>query len=453
MYKFMTIAAVVLSVPLAAPAPGQFLSQDLKLFPDDGAGDDQFGNSIAIADGVVAVGAHRDDDNGSDSGSAYLFDASTGAQLAKLLPDDGAADDQFGIFIAIGGGVVAVGARFDDDNGSDSGSVYLFNASTGAQIAKLLPDDGAADDGFGVSVAIAGGLVAVGASGDDANGLISGSAYLFNASTGAQTAKLLPDDGAAGELFGSSIAIADGIVAVGAFRDDDNGPNSGSAYLFDASTGVQIAKLLPDDGAAGELFGTSIAIAGGLVAVGASGDDTNGPSSGSAYLFNVSTGAQIAKLLPDDGAANDFFGTSIAIADGIVAVGALLHSDSVPLSGSAYLFDTSTGAQLAEILPDDGAAVDAFGQSITMSAGVVAVGAPFDDDNGSASGSAYLFITNPCSPADLAEPFGSLNFSDVAAFLIAFDAMDPAADLSPPVGAFDISDVVAFLAAFDAGCP
>lgn len=57
-----------------------------------------------------------------------------------------------------------------------------------------------------------------------------------------------------------------------------------------------------------------------------------------------------------------------------------------------------------------------------------------------------------CAP-DLAEPFGSLDFSDVVAFLAAFAAMDPAADFAPPMGSFDFSDVVAFLGAFGAGCP
>jgi len=62
-------------------------------------------------------------------------------------------------------------------------------------------------------------------------------------------------------------------------------------------------------------------------------------------------------------------------------------------------------------------------------------------------------LAGPCNPADLAPPFGSLDFSDVVAFLSAFGAMDPAADLAPPFGSFDFSDVVAFLGAFGAGCP
>ncbi len=454
MNRFATIAGVLASGVLAAVAPGQVLNQDLKLLPDDGAGGDEFGRSVAIADGVVAVGAWADDDSGSRSGSAYLFDASTGAQIAKLLPDDGALEDWFGFSVAIADGVVAVGARNDDDNGTESGSAYLFNASTGAQIAKLLPNDGAAGDEFGYSIAIAGGIVAVGAYLDDDNGSDSGSAYLFNASTGVQFAKLLPADSAEGDRFGSSIAIAGGLVAVGAYLDDDNGSDSGSAYLFDAFTGVQMAKLLPDDGAAFREFGRSIAIADGLVAVGAHRDNDNGFFSGSAYLFDASTGAQIAKLLPDDGAADDRFGLSIAMADGVVAVGAWADDNNGSASGSAYLFDASTGAQIAKLLPDDGVAGDFFGWSVAIRDGIVVVGAWLDDDNGNGSGSAYLFFdTTPCSLADLSIPFNVLNFDDVLAFLVAFGSMDPAADLAEPSGVFDFNDVVVFLTAFGGGCP
>ena len=439
-------------VVLAAPAWGQVIDEDVKLLPSDGAASDWFGNSIAIANGVVAVGGYRDDDNGPYSGSAYLFDASTGVQIAKLLPSDGAAGDYFGHSIAIANGVVAVGARYDDDNGADSGSAYLFDASTGIQIAKLLPSDGTADDNFGYSIAIANGVVAVGAHGDNDNGFYSGSAYLFDASTGVQIAKLLPSDGAGWDEFGYSIAIANGVVAVGAHYNNDNGPYSGSAYLFDASTGVQIAKLLPSDGAEFDEFGNSIAIANGVVVVGAYYDDDNGSSSGSAYLFDASTGVQIAKLLPSDGASNHDFGYSIAIANGVVAVGAHADDDNGSRSGSAYLFDASTGVQIAKLLPSDGATFDRFGNSIAITNGVVAVGAWKDDDNGSNSGSAYVFtVPGADCPADLTGD-GTLDFFDISAFLTAFSGGDLIADFSND-GVLDFFDISAFLTAFASGCP
>ncbi|NOG55461.1 MAG: hypothetical protein HND57_14265 [Planctomycetes bacterium] len=378
-------------VALVAPAWGQqVITEDLKLLPSDGAAADLFGYAIAIDNGIIAVGAQQDDDNGSSSGSAYLFDASTGAQVAKLLPKDGAAYDWFGWSVAIDNGVVAVGALLDDDNGAGSGSAYLFD-TTGAQFVKLLPSDGAAGDQFGISISIDNGVAAVGAHLDQGMGFQSGSAYLFNASTGAQIAKLLPGDGGAGDAFGRSIAINNGIVAVGAYLDDDNGNNSGSAYLFDASTGAQIAKLLPSDGASEDQFGISIAIDNGIVAVGARGDDGRSVDSGSVYLFDASTGAQIAKLLARDGAAGDQFGISVSIDAGVVAVGAYFDNDTGNNSGSAYLFDASTGTQIAKLLPSDGAADDQFGFSIAIDNGVVGVGTFQDDDNGTNSGAAQVY--------------------------------------------------------------
>ena len=274
--------------------------------------------------------------------------ADLGDQLAKLLPDDGAAGDLFGNSVAINGAIAIVASYRDDDNGTDSGSAYLFDISDPAnpvQIFKLLPDDGAVDDRFGWSVAISGAngkqTAIVGAYVDGDNGNVSGSAYLFDTNTGRQIAKLLPGDGVAGDWFGYSVAISDTTAIVGAFHDNDNGSNSGSAYLFGTTTGLQTAKLLADDGTAFDHFGRSVAISGATAIVGAHWDDDNGSSSGSAYLFDITTGRQIAKLLPNDGAAFDHFGNFVAISGATAIVGAWQDDDNGDDSGSAYLFDTA----------------------------------------------------------------------------------------------------------------
>lgn len=232
--RFLLVTLVTGFVAIVGPAwGGQVIHEDLKLLASDGAENDWFGNSIVIDDGVVTVGAPGDDANGYLSGSAYFFDASTGAQISKFFPNDGVAEARFGFSIAIDNGIVAVGASYDDDNGLGSGSAYLFEAITGTQIAKLLPSDGAPLDQFGWSIAIGNGIVAIGAYWDNDNGTNSGSAYLFDAITGAQIAKLLPSDGAEYDQFGHSVAIDNGVVAIGMWQDDDNGTDSGSAYVFD----------------------------------------------------------------------------------------------------------------------------------------------------------------------------------------------------------------------------
>ncbi len=382
--------------------------QLFKLAPDDGAVYDLFGASVAIDGETAVVGAYGDDDSGARSGSTYLFDATTGDQIFKLTPDDGAVEDRFGDSVAIDGDTVLVGVPYDDDNGSGSGSVYQFDVTTGGQLAKLTPDDGAWGDRFGVSVAIDGDIALIGAEHGRNNRVDSGSAYLFDITTGEQIAKLTASDGRGNDRFGSSVAIAGDIALIGAYGDDDSGPLSGSAYLFDVTTGVQLAKLTPDDGAEDDWFGSSVAIAGDTALVGAYGDGDNGSFSGSVYLFDVTTGDLLFKLTPDDGAAGNNFGRSVSIAGDMALVGASRDDDNGFRSGSAYLFEVSTGKQLAKLTPDDGMADDWFGSSVAIADGIALVGAILDDDNGSSSGSAYLFSTVPEPSTALLAAFASL---------------------------------------------
>jgi hypothetical protein len=434
-----------------APA-GPTINEDDKLLPSDGAAGDRFGQSVAMSGNTAIVGADRDDDNGADSGSAYLFDTTTGQQLLKLLPSDGRDFDNFGNSVSISGNTAIVGAREDDNRGISSGSAYIFDTTTGQQLFMLLPSDGAQADRFGWSVAISGTTAIVGTTGDDDSGSASGSAYLFNTITGQQLFKLLPSDGAAFDNFGYSVAMSGSTAIVGATGDDDSGSASGSAYLFDTTTGQQLFKLLPSDGAADDTFGDSVAISGTTAIVGAPGDGDNGSASGSAYLFDTTTGQQLFKLLPNDGAEFDNFGGSVAISGALAIIGAYDDDDNGNRSGSAYLFDTTTGQQLLKLLPSDGAEDDFFGLFVAISGPTAIVGARLDDDNGVDSGTAYIFSTTPslCS-ADL-NGDGSLNFFDVSAFLIAYADNDLIADFNAD-GQFNFFDVSAFLTAYLAGCP
>ncbi len=409
----MKIAMIALCLAAAAPfAIAQVLNEDFKLLPNDGAADDNFAYSVAVSGTRAVVGAHFDDDNGGNSGSAYVLDTSNGLQLVKLLPNDGTWFDRFGVSVAISGNTVVVGAPQDSDNGEHSGAAYLFNATTGLQLAKLLPNDGAAADIFGHSVAISGNTVVVGAPQDDDNGTQSGSAYVFNATSGLQTAKLLPNDGAAQDSFGFSVAISGSTAVIGAYIDD----TKGSAYVFNTTNGLQTAKLLANDGAADDRFGSSVAMSGTTAVIGAYlDDDNNNGNSGSVYLFSTTTGLQTAKLLPNDGAAFDWFGYSVAISGTTAVVTAPFDDDSGTQSGSAYLFNTTTGQQVAKLLPSDGAAADNFGWCVAMSGATVVVGAWQDDDNGGESGSAYAFDVTPCV-GDIADSFGTLGADGMVDF-------------------------------------
>jgi len=328
----------------------------------------------------------------AEAGNAWL-------ERQKLLAPDGAARDYFGWSVSISGDYAIVGANSDDDKGANSGSAYIFkrNGTSWVQQQKLLASDGSADDLFGWSVFISGDYAIVGAYRDDDKGYDSGSAYIFKwDGTGwSQQQKLLPSDGAANDLFGCSVSISGDKIIVGAYGDDDKGANSGSAYIFgwDGTGWSQQQKLTASDGAARDYFGWSVSISGDKIIVGAYGDDDKGDYSGSAYIFKWDgTGwSRQQKLLPSDGAANDLFGCSVSISGDYVIVGADQYYSGG--TGKAYIFkwDGTTWVQQQKITALDGAAGDWFGWSVSISGNYAIVGANGDDDKGDASGSAYIF--------------------------------------------------------------
>jgi len=375
------------SVSQAAPP----WEQVEKLVATDGVAGDVFGTSVAISGNLAVVGAPLDSDNGTNSGTAYVFDVSTGEQLFKLHASDGAEGDIFGGSIAVSRNLAVISAHDDSDNGVDSGSAYVFDVSTGEQLFKLLAADGEAYDLFGGCVAVSGNLAVIGADGDNDHGTGSGSAYVFDISTGKQLFKLLADDGSDNDYFGSSVSVSGNLAVIGAYGDSISGVRSGSAYVFDVTTGRQIFKLLANDLEEGDTFGISVAISGNLAIIGASGDGDNGRNSGSAYVFDVTTGKQLYKLLASDGEASDAFGISVAMDGNQAVIGAYFDYDNGPASGSAYVFDVTTGKQLFKLLATDGTIKDRLGTVVALSGNTVIVGAFSDDDNGSNSGSAYVF--------------------------------------------------------------
>src|SRR6056300_1457649 len=188
------------------------------------------------------------------------------------------------------------------DKGEIGNSSFAYSeaATIASTENKITASDGVINDNFGWSVAVGSGRIVVGASRDDDNGTDSGSAYIFDLD-GTQLAKITASDVAASDEFGRSVAVGNGRIVAGVYRDDDAGSNSGSAYIFDLD-GTQITKITASDAAAGDFFGESVAIGNGRIVVGARGDDDNGSNSGSAYIFDLD-GTQLAKITASDGAA------------------------------------------------------------------------------------------------------------------------------------------------------
>ncbi len=392
------------------PATGWVnMTETAKLKASDGAQNDRFGYSVSISGDNIVVGATGDDDKNSNSGSAYVFEKpATGwvnmTETAKLTALDGYRDDSFGISVSISGDNIAVGAYQDDDNGYNSGSAYVFEKpATGwvnmTETAKLTTSDGAEYDNFGISLSLNGDNVVVGAYGNDD----SGSAYVFEKpATGwvnmTETAKLTASDGASKDSFGKSVSISGDNIVVGANGDDENGSNSGSGYLFrKQDTGwtsmTQSFKAIPLPGILNFLnkYGCSVAISGDYAVVGSSGYCTK---IGCVYLLynNSVDWERVAVLTSSDGESNDNFGISVSISGDNIVVGADGNDDS----GSVYVFEKpATGwinmTETAKLTSSDGAQADYFGISVSISGDNIVVGAYGDDENGSYSGSAYVF--------------------------------------------------------------
>ena len=337
MHRSLAIArlAACLTASLLAAAP-LCAQNKLHTFYGDAAWD-TFGNAVAGAGDVnkdgyadVIVGAMQDDDNGLECGSARVLSGLDGAVLYTFYGDSDW--DIFGISVAGAGDVnadgyadVIVGASGDDDYGASSGSARVFSGVDGSILYTFY--GGASHDCFGISVAGAGDVnkdgysdVIVGANLDDGNGYGAGSAQVLSGFDGSVLYTFYGDS--AWDAFGKSVAGAGDVnidgyadLIVGASGDDENGNSSGSARVLSGADGSILYTFHGDS--AGDGFGGCVAGAGDVnrdgsadVIVGASGDDENGNSSGSARVLSGVDGAVLYTFYGT--AAGDKFGDCVA---------------------------------------------------------------------------------------------------------------------------------------------
>ena len=277
------------------------------------------------------------------------------------------------------------------------------------QKANLVASGGAANDVLGVSIALDGDTMVVGAPGATVGGNNSqGAAYVFTKSGAAwtQTAKLIAADGAAGDDFGSSVSISGNTLVVGANLATVGGNNSqGAAYVFTESGAAwtQTAKLTTSGGASYDEFGTSVSVSGNTVVVGAVQASNFAPPSpggkGAAYVFTEPASGwtsmtQTAKLTASSGAVGDYFGGAVSISGNTVAVGAANAAvGAKSQQGMAYVFvEPASGwastTQTAELTASDGVGYDNFGNSLSISGNTVVVGA---QAGGLGPGAAYVY--------------------------------------------------------------
>jgi hypothetical protein len=352
-------------------------------------------------------------------GTATYAQVSPMNESAKLLAADGASGDQFGLAVSISGDTAVVGSRLHDTSVADAGAAYVFvrSGTTWTERAKLVASDATVFDVFGHSVSISGDTVIVGSIFHDDKGIESGAAYVFVKPAGGwsgtltESAKLLASDGTDGDVFGWSVSIAGELVVIGALEDDDNGFQSGSAYVFVkpavgwSGTLNESAKLLPSDGAPVDFFGSSVAVSGNSIVVGTPNKYYASPGSqiGAAWLFErpvagwSGTLNESARLADSVRSPSTAFGASVSISGNTVVVGAPGDDANGGDRGAAYVFEKpSTGwfgtqTESARLEASDGLTLDTFGTSVSVSGNTILIGTPQPDGR---PGAAYVFARN-----------------------------------------------------------
>jgi hypothetical protein len=392
-------------VPSVANGQDSIVISTTKL---DGAGGEKFGSSVAIDGSNLGIGASGAD----NSGAAYVFKITDSNKFpqTKLSGNSTAkTGDHFGNSLDISGDTLVIGAHWMDDGDlSNSGAAYVarsfYDETTETWTMEEqveLTSDSVAKAEFGYAVAISGDVVVVGARKDSEKGLYSGSVYVFrnNGSTWIREAKLYADDAQAQEYFGSSVAIDGDTIVVGANYGRKGDSQTGSVYVFkyNGSDWQQEAELFGNDLGAGDKFGYSVAIEDDTIIVGAPRHDDSETDSGAAYVFRRDAGTWIQdpNFTGSGLFEKAYFGHSVALSGNTAVVGAYrndLDVDSNLLvdAGSAYVFrfDGSIWPEEEKLIPADAVGGEEFGWAVAISGDTVVVGAHKD---GNFAGSAYVF--------------------------------------------------------------
>lgn len=313
------------------------------------------------------------------------------ASTLELLPADAPLGARFGASIGLGDNTLVVGAPDDHQLNPFAGAAYIYTRQgTAWRLHSKLT--GPATEGyraFGEAVAISRDVILIGAPFETGAAESSGAAYVFmhNGSGWKQQARLAPADPAVNQLFGDAVAIDGSTVVVGAFLDSERAPNAGAVYVFTRS-GVkwtQRAKLTASDASAYGFFGSSVAIRGNTIVVGA-------PIAEAAYVFELESGHWTErKILRPNSVPGDYtaFGTSVAIDSNRIAVGAPLQSSTALKTGTVYTFKLSgkNWVTNGSVTAPDVFEGDEFGTSVALCDTRLVIGAPFKGEH--AQGAVY----------------------------------------------------------------
>lgn len=361
-----------------------------------------FGAAVAFSGDTAFLSAPFSSVAGNtQQGAVFVYTEAadrTWSESTLLTAADGAAYDQFGSALAVSGTSLLIGAPGASVGGnSTQGAVYVFNSTGGvwSEAQKLTASDGAAGDEFGGALSISGADALIGARTATVGGNArAGAVYTFNDAGGnwSETQKLTASDAAAGDLFGSAVALDGTTALVGAPAASVAGDAfRGAVYDFVNVGGVwgQTQKLTASDGATGDQFGASVALDGITALVGAPFANVSGQvSQGKAYVFTASGGswAQQAVLSASDGKSSDEFGSAIVIA----GVYALVGGEGG--SGNAYLFGNE-GSGWTQLVEFSGGG-SGFGRAVALEGTMALVSAPNTNIGGSGGFAIFYGNTN-----------------------------------------------------------
>jgi len=351
--------------------------------------------STALSDKWALVSApsaeYKAGDAISGGGVVQVFNAATGAWVRRLsLPTVSVNAYGFGESLAISGDLALIGARGGD---SQNGAAHLFNLATGALVRTLVPNDAVTNNHFGFSTAISGNTLIVGARGrtvDPGIDGVQGAVYLFDLATGLQLAKLQAADGGLGDLFGSSVAVEGGILAIGS---PGIGGGRGAIYFYDLSTQSLIQKFQPNFSDANDGVGISISVHEGRVVIGC--------LDGKAFFYDLEDGTDFELNIFGQGS---YFGESVGIHGPLIAVGEYGADNG---NGAVHLFNAHTGALVRSLAAPNGDELG-FGRSVSLHGNTLLAAAPYDQTQSQNAGSALLIraITQPM-PLDVVVSKGS----------------------------------------------
>eukprot|EP00584_Thalassiosira_punctigera_P000202 CAMPEP_0172538436 /NCGR_PEP_ID=MMETSP1067-20121228/9819_1 /TAXON_ID=265564 ORGANISM="Thalassiosira punctigera, Strain Tpunct2005C2" /NCGR_SAMPLE_ID=MMETSP1067 /ASSEMBLY_ACC=CAM_ASM_000444 /LENGTH=807 /DNA_ID=CAMNT_0013323935 /DNA_START=54 /DNA_END=2477 /DNA_ORIENTATION=+ len=380
---------------------------------DGEAAFDYSGWSVCLSeDGrVIAVGARHNDGNGSGSGHVLVFTFSEGkwSQLGSDI-DGEAANDYSGWSVSLSsdGSVLAVGAYYNDGNGSNSGHVRVFKYDNGSNSwnQRGADIDGEADQdksGYSVSLSSDGNILAIGAHNNDGNGSNSGHVRVFKYDSGSWVQRGTDIDGEANQdQSGYSVSLSsDGnVLAIGAPTNDRNGSDAGHVRVFKYDNGSWVQRGGDIDGeAAYDYSGRSVSLSsdGSVLAIGAPTNDGNGSNSGHVRVFEYEDESWVQRGTDIDGeAADDQSGWSVSLSlDGsVLAIGALYSDGNGSNSGHVRIFKYKDGSWVQRGTDIDGEATnDNSGNSVSLSSdgSFLAIGALYNDGNGANAGHVRVF--------------------------------------------------------------